>query len=214
MAKTGLGEVKFHEMSAQAGNGRITGDAEYAWGLESRASGQLRFLGADLKAVLTETADFSSVSGRANGRFEFRGENVRDVDDLSGTLAVDFTQPSTLDTPFFRPLAPYISPGQSVTGFTRGDLLAHLSGGIFRIQRLTLEGAIRSRICGRQCQRGGPTRSGGCRANRSTWSKLESHAGRRIHASRHWPHPGGDGRPAQQRAFESGRATSGRRHNS
>src|SRR4029077_21011953 len=92
-----------------------------------------------LKAVLTETADFSSVSGRANGRFDFRGENVRDVDDLSGTLAVEFTQPSTLETPFFRPLAPYISPGQSVTGFTRGDLLAHLSRGIFRIQRLTLE---------------------------------------------------------------------------
>jgi hypothetical protein len=138
-ARSGLGEVKFHEMSAQAGNGRITGDVEYAWGPESRTSGQLRFLRADLKAVLTETADFSSVSGKANGRFDFRGENVRDVDDLSGTLAMEFTQPSTLEAPFFRPIAPYIAPGQSLTGFTRGDLLAHLSRGVFRIQRLALE---------------------------------------------------------------------------
>jgi hypothetical protein len=135
----GRGELKIHDATAQGGSGRITAATDYSWGLDNRLDGHVRFAGIDLKSVLTETADFSRVSGRADGRFEFRGENVRDFDDLTGTLAANFTQTSALETPILRPIAPYIAPGQSLTGFTRGDLLAYPSRGVFRIQRLALE---------------------------------------------------------------------------
>jgi hypothetical protein len=135
----GHGELKIRDATAQGGNGRINATTDYSWGLDNRLDGHVRFAGIDLKAVLTETADFSSVSGRADGRFDFRGENVRDFDDLTGTLAANFTQASALETPILRPIAPYVAPGQSLTGFTRGDLLAYLSHGVFRIQRMALE---------------------------------------------------------------------------
>jgi translocation and assembly module TamB len=135
----GSGELKFHEMTAQGGSGRFTGDSDFQFGLDHRLTGRVRFTGVDLKSVLTETADFNRISGRADGRFDFHGENVRDFDDLSGILAANFTQTSALEAPILRPIAPYIAPGQSLTGFTRGDLLAHLAHGVFRVQRLTLE---------------------------------------------------------------------------
>jgi uncharacterized protein involved in outer membrane biogenesis len=135
----GRGEVRFREMSAQGGTGRFTGQSNFLWGLENRLDGRVHFAGVDLKTVLTETADFSRISGRANGRFDFQGSNVREIDDLSGTLSATFAQASALESPILRPIAPYVAPGQSLTGFTRGELLAHLARGVFRIQRLALE---------------------------------------------------------------------------
>jgi hypothetical protein len=133
------GEVRFRDVTAQAGSGRITAEADVAVSSENRVAGHVRFLGVDLKSVLTETADFGRVTGRADGSFDFRGDNVHDVDDLSGSLRLTFTQASALETPILRPIAPYVAPGQSFLGFTRGDLQAFLSKGVFRIQQLTLE---------------------------------------------------------------------------
>lgn len=132
-------EIYFRDLRAQAGSGRITGDTEVFIATENRITGHLRFLGVDLKSVLTETADFGRVTGRADGRFDFKGENVRDLNDLSGTLGLTFAQTSALEAPVLRPIAPYVAPGQSFLGFTRGELQAVLARGVFRIQRLTLE---------------------------------------------------------------------------
>jgi uncharacterized protein involved in outer membrane biogenesis len=132
-------DLRFRDLRAQAGTGRITGNVEALISSDTRIEGQLRFLGVDLKSVLKETADFERVAGRADGSFDFKGDRVQDLGDVSGQLQLTFTQTSALETPILKPIAPYVAPGQSFLGFTRGELRAFLFNRVLRIQRLTLE---------------------------------------------------------------------------
>src|SRR5205823_4784834 len=52
----GSGEVKFHDLSAQGGNGRISGDTEYLWGLDNRLDGHRRFARPSLARRLSHSA--------------------------------------------------------------------------------------------------------------------------------------------------------------
>ena len=128
------------ETSAQAGRGRLNGKLLVAWDVTARVDGQLRFARVDLQNFLRQVMGPTQVGGGLmSGRFDFSGRDMRSVADLNGILEASFEQSQALNVPVLRQVAPYLGLGANTT-FQKGDLRARLDNGMFRIQRLALEG--------------------------------------------------------------------------
>jgi hypothetical protein len=138
----GRGRVEVQETSAQVGRGRAVGRASFGWGVGSRLEGQIRFFNVDLQALFRSATDLSQIgNGLSTGRLDFGGEEVRSLDDVNATLDATLAQTQALELPVMRQLAPYILPGRSTNAiFRSGTVRGRLSRGVFRIQRLNLEG--------------------------------------------------------------------------
>src|SRR5205085_4927940 len=71
--------------------------------------------------------------------FEFSGNEMRSLNDLTGTLQAKLTQSQAFQAPVLYQVAPYLGI-QTSSSFDQGELRARLSRGAFRIQNLTLLG--------------------------------------------------------------------------
>jgi hypothetical protein len=138
----GRGQVEVQETSAQVGRGRALGRASLGWGVGSHLEGQVRFFNVDLQALLRSATDLSQVgSGLLTGRLDFSGQEVRSLDDVTATLDATLAQTQALELPVLRQISPYVLPGRSTNAvFRSGTVRGRLSRGVFRIQRLNLEG--------------------------------------------------------------------------
>ncbi|MFL5240549.1 MAG: hypothetical protein ACJ8FY_00425 [Gemmataceae bacterium] len=135
----GYGILTVRDASAQAAQGRLTGQTKIRWGTGGQVDGQVRFVGIRLRSLLSEAAESSHVgNGLMDGKFTFKGDNVRTLNDVNGTLSAKLTQTQGLQLPVLSQLSSVVGLGPSATTLQNGDLLANLGGGVFRIQRLTL----------------------------------------------------------------------------
>jgi hypothetical protein len=136
----GRGQIDVLETSAQAGRGRLTGKVSLGWDITTRLEGQLRFARVDLQTFLRQVAGPTQIGGGLmTGRFDFGGRDMRSLHDLEGVLEASFEQSQALNLPVLRQVAPFLGIGATTT-FHKGDLRARLDNGLFRIQRLALEG--------------------------------------------------------------------------
>jgi hypothetical protein len=138
----GRGYVDVQDTSAQVGRGRAQGRINFGWGYGSRLEGQIRFFNVDVQTLLRSDNDLSQIgSGLLSGRLDLGGQEIRSLDDVTATLDATLAQTQALEMPVLRQLAPYILPGRSSNAiFRSGTLRGRLARGVFRIQRLSLEG--------------------------------------------------------------------------
>jgi len=128
------GNITMRDPSGRFMGGQVVGRAHYEWWAGgSRAEGDLRFGGLDLKAL-----DVSQLSGRVKGRFTFSGTDVRSLNDLTGQLTATLGDFAPRQNPVMQRLTPYLGTGQSVLPFQSGELRARLARGTFRVERLEL----------------------------------------------------------------------------
>src|SRR5207302_8080788 len=98
----------------------------------------LRFYGVELRTLLRQLSDSSQLgSGQMTGRIDLTGNDVRSVDDLTGTMEATLQQTQAMALPVLQQLTPFLMPGQSNGGtFRSGDLRARLARGVVRVERL------------------------------------------------------------------------------
>jgi hypothetical protein len=137
------GELRLHDAMAQASRGRLTGQANLAWGEAARLYGQVRFSALDVGELLSHYSQTKVIGGLASGRVDLGGQNMRSVQDLTARVEAKLAQADPGQMPVFRQIMPMILPGvgANVT-FQSGDLRGQLSRGVFRIERLALIGDL------------------------------------------------------------------------
>jgi translocation and assembly module TamB len=140
--REGRGEVNLRDSSAQLGTGRATAQATAQWGAGLRLEGQVRFRNVELRSVSRQLSDSGQlVSGRLTGRFDFRGSEVRSLDDLTGTLRATLGDTQALQAPALQQVAPFVGLPTSYA-FQNGELSARLGRAVFRIDHLSLQSDI------------------------------------------------------------------------
>ncbi len=141
---SGRGEIEVRDSSAQVGSGRARGQVSYSWGEAARLEGNVRFLNADMNALGRSLGSLNEyASGRTSGHFDFSGNNVRSIDDVTGLLEASFQQTQALNLPVLRQLVPFVLPGGAAsTTFQSGDLKARLGNGTWRIEHARLVGSF------------------------------------------------------------------------
>jgi hypothetical protein len=135
------GQIDIHETAAQLVHGRATGKLSMTWQHSARVDGFLRMDRVELRELLKETIGASDIgAGRTTAKFDFKGNEVRSLNDLSGTLVAAFEDTQALQTPVLKQITPYLGLGPSTT-FQKGNLVARLGSGTLRIQQMALQGA-------------------------------------------------------------------------
>jgi hypothetical protein len=135
----GSGTLNAHDGNATVAQGRATTELNAVWGDGLRLDGKLQFVGVDLRQALPAA---KLGTGRVTGKLEVSGENVRDLNDLRGTLSATLQQAQALETPVLRPIAPLLGLKTTAT-FQTGELRARLGRGIVYVERFTLlEGPV------------------------------------------------------------------------
>jgi translocation and assembly module TamB len=140
----GSGQVDIRESTGQLALGRVVSRASLTWGIGLRVEGQVRFFGVELRTLVRQVTELSQLgSGQVSGRFDFAGDEVRSVDDLTGTLDARLQQTQALQLPVLQQIAPFLSVGQSSAAiFQAGSLRGHLAHGVFRIDQLSFTGTL------------------------------------------------------------------------
>jgi hypothetical protein len=136
------GQIDVPETAAQVARGRVSGRASLGFGTGTRLEGHLQFYGLDLQALLRQAGDLSQVgAGRVSGRIDFGGSDVRSLADVTAVVDASFRQTQAFQLPVLEQVARYVSLTGDTT-FQSGELRGRLSGGLFRLQRLSLSGAM------------------------------------------------------------------------
>jgi translocation and assembly module TamB len=138
----GRGQLDALETGAQVARGRVNGRLSLRMEDRLVVEGQLKFGSVDLQTLLQQAFDVNQLGrGQMTGRFDFAGRDVRTLDDLSGTLEASFGQTQAFRFPVLQQVSPLLGIGSSTT-FDKGHIQARLDRGVFRIQRLSLEGGL------------------------------------------------------------------------
>ncbi|HLJ93696.1 MAG TPA: AsmA-like C-terminal region-containing protein [Gemmataceae bacterium] len=140
----GGGQVDLRESTGQLAVGRVVSRATLSWGAGLRVEGHLRFTGVGLRPFLRQMTELGQLgSGQITGRFDFAGNDVHSIDDLTGTLDGRLQQTQALQLPVLQQLTPFLISGQSSAAvFQTGSLRGRLAGGVFRIEQLTFSGTV------------------------------------------------------------------------
>lgn len=132
------GRISLRDVTVRAAGGRLNARGEYQFGLINRLDTRVQFSEVSVRELVGRVGGVSP--GRATGRLELRGNNMRSVNDLNGTLNAKLGQTSLTDTPVFRALVPYLYATRIFTPFDEGEVRARLSRGQIRVERFTLTG--------------------------------------------------------------------------
>ena len=136
------GQIDILETTAQLASGRASGRASIGFGFATRVDAQLQLVRADMRNLLRETIGSTSLGGGYfTGKIVVKGDNVRSLEDLDGSIDAAFSQTHATAVPVLGDIAPLLGIGGSTT-FQKGDMKARLDRGVFRIQRLSLEGGL------------------------------------------------------------------------
>jgi hypothetical protein len=137
----GSGELTVRDSNARLAQGRARFESVLNWGNGLRLTGTLLFYQVDLRALLRHNPELSSyASGRASGRIDLSGNEMRSVNDLRAIVQARLEQGQALQLPVLRQITPYLRPGASSATFQTGQLKGRLANGVFSIQHLALVG--------------------------------------------------------------------------
>jgi len=143
-AVPGLGRYQLdaRDINAQAGHGRTTGQVSVGWTGHLQIEGNLRFHGLDLSGLANPSSALGgAIAGRLCGRVEFKGSDVRSLNDLTATLQASFQKGPVGRVPVLQDLARFLVPALSASSaFQSGDVRARLARGVVRVESLRLVG--------------------------------------------------------------------------
>jgi hypothetical protein len=140
----GAGELIFRESRARVGDGRARIRGRLTWSETIRLEGNILLRDASVAALSGVLGDVTGyVQGKISGRVDFGSGEIRSLQDVRATVQLTLRETQALQLPVLRQLAPLLLlPGGRATTFNEGELRGKLAGGIFRIDRFTLESAI------------------------------------------------------------------------
>jgi translocation and assembly module TamB len=134
------GRVQVTGGSGTVALGRVTGDATYLAGAEKKLQGKLKFSNVDLRNLLREAAESAYLGGgKVTGSVDFSAPGLVGLDQLSASLDARLTQTQALQAPGLRQLSPVLGISSN-SSFQHGRLRARLANGVFRVERLSLQG--------------------------------------------------------------------------
>jgi len=133
-------EVAVREAAGTVAGGRVTARVEVQADRAARVEGRVEFVDVNVGAVAEGFGASAYGVGKATGRFDFSGREVKSRGDLNGTLTARFGQTTVRELPLIGAIGPLLSPVQALTRFDSGDLLARLGAGQLRVERLALAG--------------------------------------------------------------------------
>jgi uncharacterized protein involved in outer membrane biogenesis len=133
------GQLTVRDAIGTVGDGRLTGQFEYAWGVGGRTGGQVKFTNVRVGNLLTDLRQSNYFgTARVTGRIDLRGEDVRSADDVTAAVVANIEQAAVRDLPVLNVITPFVSPAAVLKPFDSGELRGRLSRGVFRVERLTL----------------------------------------------------------------------------
>ena len=133
-SRTVGGQVTVRGASATVAGGRVTGRAEVVYRDSARVAAKATFVNLDVAALSTSSFGI----GRATGRLDITGNDVKSVDDLVGSLNATFGETDVRALPILNSITPVLSPVAALTRFETGDLVARLGDSAVRVERLAL----------------------------------------------------------------------------
>ncbi len=138
----GRATVQIRDSTAQVGGGRARLRAEARVGERVRVEGVVQLIDAGTASLAGLIGDVSSFArGRVTGRVDFAGSDVRSADDIGATVSATLRETQAGQLPILRALVPVVGPVLSSSVFEKGQIRGRLSGGVFRINELSLEGS-------------------------------------------------------------------------
>ena len=131
------GHVTVRGARASVGNGSVTADLQYTYGPASRVDGLVKFDRVPLRTVIGSAASTFG-NGTVRGRFDLKGERIRSLDDLTGTLNASLNHTSVREVPLINVVSPFLSPFGFLQPFEAGEVRGRLAKGVFRLERFVL----------------------------------------------------------------------------
>src|SRR5205085_11426820 len=100
----GGGQLDVADSTAQLAMGRATLQGSLGWGGGMNLEGQVRFNGLEFRSLSRPLMEYERQlgGGRASGRLDFSGRDMRALADLGARLDVDFHQAQALEMPVLR----------------------------------------------------------------------------------------------------------------
>lgn len=139
VGSTGYSRIAVREATADIATGKAEANVRVEWAGTARVDGQAKFINVPIRTVVPEAGSFSLLgNGRITGQFKLSGNDVRSVNDLSGTLIGRLTQTSVREIPILERIVPFISSSALMQPYEHGDIRATLARGVFRVDRLVL----------------------------------------------------------------------------
>src|SRR5207237_7980224 len=123
------GRVRGPGAAGHGGAGRGRADVAVDWGGETRVDGLIQFTGVPLRTIVPALEENALLgNGRITGRFTLGGQQMRSVDDLTGTLVARLNNTSVREIPILRQVTPFLNPSGLVKPFQSGDVRGTLAG--------------------------------------------------------------------------------------
>ncbi|HEY1786193.1 MAG TPA: AsmA-like C-terminal region-containing protein, partial [Pirellulales bacterium] len=92
----------------------------------------------DLGPLLSSQSFGQLAGGRVSGTITLSGQNVRSLNDLSGSVKASLRNLQVTALPVMQNLEPYLSGGLASAGSNDGDLRARIGAGVLQLERLTV----------------------------------------------------------------------------
>ena len=138
----GRSEVRIRDATATAASGQLTGSLSVNVfnDLAPKLAGDLQFRNVNLASAFREAGRFIG-NMPVTGRLDFGAEQYRGPNDLTGNLRATLGESQPLALPVFAAMVPYLGYGRdSSTTIRDGEVRAALGNGVWRVQRVSLNG--------------------------------------------------------------------------
>ncbi|HEY5311713.1 MAG TPA: AsmA-like C-terminal region-containing protein, partial [Pirellulales bacterium] len=137
---TTAGQFEVSQATASVASGRATGKlkADFRGQLAIQASAS--FTNVDLRTISSQLSSAGRMlSGKASGSVVASGQNVRSLNDLSGTIRAQLSRAQAMSLPLLSNVVPFLSGGaSSATVFDDGRFAGSFSKGVLRVRHFTL----------------------------------------------------------------------------
>ena len=134
-------QLVVRDATGTVATGRVTGRADVTYRDAARVEARAEFVDVSIAALASSFGSNSYGVGRATGRLDLNGTQVRSVNDLNGSLTATFGETTATELPFIGGAANLFTNPRGLTRFDRGSLTARLGGGLVRVQSLSLAGS-------------------------------------------------------------------------
>lgn len=138
----GRSEVRLRDVTATAAGGQLAGSLSVNSfnDLPPRLAGDLQFRNVNLASAVRETGRLIG-NLPLSGRLEFGADQYRGTNDLRATLRATLGESQPLALPVFAAMIPYLGYGRdSSTTIREGEVRAALGNGVWRVERIALNG--------------------------------------------------------------------------
>ena len=138
----GRSEVRLRDVTATAAGGQLTGSLSVNSfnDLPPKLAGDLQFRNVNLASAFRDAGRYIG-NLPVTGRLDFGADQYRGTNDLTANLRATLGESQPLALPVFAAMVPYLGYGRdSSTTIREGEVRAALGNGVWRVQRVALNG--------------------------------------------------------------------------